>query len=125
MIKVIQPYFNFNDSRGSIVGLSNDIKWEELNQITSEAGAIRGGHYHKKAVELFSIIEGEVFVEARKVDDEGKLFGDKESRNFAKGDTFLIEPMTTHTFSCRTDSVWIKALSVKMGQEESIYTPIS
>ena len=46
MIEFIPNYFELSDDRGSFQGLVNFGTWNEVYIICSEAGAIRGNHYH-------------------------------------------------------------------------------
>ena len=61
MIKFINSYFQNDDNRGNIYGIINQSNWQEINIISSRKGSVRGGHYHKKTIELFFIIEGNNF----------------------------------------------------------------
>ncbi len=98
------------DERGSIQGLINKGSWKELNLISSDAGVVRGNHYHKKMRELFIIIEGEIEIQTQNVKD-GHLVGNKSVHHVKDGDVFCIEPMTNHIFIPYKDSKWINALS--------------
>ncbi|NOT77556.1 MAG: cupin domain-containing protein [Bacteriovoracaceae bacterium] len=111
MIKFIENYFAHSDERGSIKGLFNFGTWEEGNLITSNAGTIRGGHYHKGTNELFIILDGRIEITTK------ELGGDKEVVSVVTtGDVFFIEPNIVHTFKCIEDSRWINVLSKKMEQ---------
>lgn len=106
MYKLIKNYFEYSDNRGAIKGLINFGNWQEMNYIQTNAGAIRGGHYHKKTQEIFIILDGTIEAAFKQ--------GDKlETITLNKGDVMLIEPLVTHTFNIKTDAVWINALSIK------------
>lgn len=107
-MKRLSPYMEKTDSRGSFTGLINSGAWEEINLIKTEAGGVRGGHYHKYTSELFYIISGEIEVEVSK---EGE---DTQVHLFSGGSIFLIEPYEVHTFRCLTACTWINVLSKRM-----------
>ena len=112
MIKFISNYFEHKDERGSIKGLVNFGQWEELNIIESEAGMIRGNHYHIVTEELFVILDGKISVSVQKV--ENKIFiGEIEEFIVKSGDVFLIEKGTNHIFEILEKSRWINMLSTK------------
>ena len=110
MIELIDSYFNFKDKRGSISGIINQNVWEEVNYITSEKGAKRGGHYHKKTKELFFILEGEIEVITQIINSDNKL-GVEAVNIVKKNDIFLIHPYTLHYFNVLKDAKWINMLS--------------
>jgi dTDP-4-dehydrorhamnose 3,5-epimerase-like enzyme len=82
-MKKLTPYQTFQDERGELVGLINQMHWEEFNYIESRAGSVRGNHYHKETQELFFIIEGEGRIEIT------TLAGDSQSMPFGAGDIFF------------------------------------
>lgn len=106
MYKIIENYFSFKDERGEIKGLINFDNWQEVNYIKSFKGSIRGNHYHKQTKEAIIVLEGEIKVNLQK-DSQ------KEEIDLKKGDVILIEPMTRHTFTMKTDSSWINLLTIK------------
>jgi dTDP-4-dehydrorhamnose 3,5-epimerase-like enzyme len=110
MLRFVNRYFEHTDERGSIQGLINRGNWQELNLITSEAGVVRGNHYHKNTQELFIILEGDIEVRTQAV-SEGNLVGDKSVYQVKVGDVFWVDPMTNHIFVPQTCSKWLNALS--------------
>ncbi len=68
-VRVVKSYMHRTDARGAMVGVSNVGTWREVNYVTSRAGATRGNHYHKESHELVFILEGEVEVVLRDVND--------------------------------------------------------
>ena len=113
MYKVIESYFHHQDPRGSITGIINTGKWEELNYITSVKNTVRGGHYHKETEELFFIFKGIVKISFEKVVND-KRSGQIEVRHFNAGDAFIVLPNVCHTFEVLEDSTWINVLSKKI-----------
>ena len=109
MIEFINSYFNHVDERGSIVGLVNFGKWEELNIIESLKDTVRGGHYHLKTSELFIILEGRIEVCLENI-NQSKT----KTVEVNAGDVFLIKPRIIHTFTILENSRWINCLSKKI-----------
>lgn len=109
-MKLLNPYMAKEDPRGTFTGIINSGTWEEINLITSEAGSVRGGHYHKLTSELFLILNGEIEVEVSKERSA------KELHLVRGGSIFLIEPYEVHMFRCLTNSSWINVLSKRMDE---------
>ncbi len=99
-----------SDERGTFSNLITFGVWKEANLITSNAGTVRGNHYHIKATEVFIILDGEVEVYLQKVEN-GKNIGEIERHVVKGGDVFLIKPYINHTFFVKKDSKWINLLS--------------
>lgn len=116
MIKFINNYFEHKDKRGSIKGLVNFGQWEELNIIESEAGIIRGNHYHFKTEELFVILDGKIKISLQKVKD-GLLIGELKEYIVKNGDVFLIENNVNHRFEILEKSRWMNMLSIKTNRD--------
>ena len=111
MIKRIDSYFYHEDERGSLKGLVNFGTWKEMNMITTVSGTTRGNHFHRQTTELFIILDGKIKVQCQKVNSD-QLEGEVVEEVFEKGDVFLIEPMTMHTFDVLEDARWINALDL-------------
>jgi dTDP-4-dehydrorhamnose reductase len=114
---LVPPYFFFADSRGSLTGILQDQKWEEINYIESVKGSIRGNHYHKETKEAFFIIEGEIKISLIDIINNSK-------RTFIskKGDILIVNPYILHTFEVLKDSKWINMLSKPLkGKEKDIH----
>lgn len=112
MIRFLKPYFEHADARGSIRGLVNEGHWEELNLIRSDAGAVRGNHYHERTEELFIILEGRIKITLQRVAGRSLAAEQKECEVKA-GDVFLIEKNVNHVFEILEPSSWINALSAR------------
>ena len=111
-MKIIEPYFRFSDDRGGMLGIVNEGEWQEINLVDSQAGAVRGGHYHRRTRELFHIIDGRIRVEV--TDLEGRVLVE---RHVSGGDTLVVEPGEVHTFHCETPCRWINVLSRRIDPE--------
>lgn len=110
MLTFVARYFIHTDDRGSIQGLINTGNWREMNLITSDAGVVRGNHYHRKIRELFIILDGEIEIRTQAI-KRGRLAGAPVVQTVQAGDVFWIEPMTNHIFTPKKPSRWINALS--------------
>ena len=116
-IERIADYFRHSDGRGAIRGLINSNEWGEINFIESDAGQIRGLHYHRSSLEFFFIVSGEILVKTWPLDS--KLKKGLESQVVVKaGDAFLVRPMTLHAFETLQPSSWINAMSPRMSDAE-------
>ena len=86
------------DKRGYLLEIlrSDEIK-ENIQQIyfsTSESGAVRGGHYHKKKVEWFCVVKGKakLFLEDTTSKEREELILSDEKPTIVK-----IPPMIRHS----------------------------
>ncbi len=118
-MKIFESYKHLRDSRGSFTGIINSGLWEEINYIETQAGQIRGGHYHRETKELFFIVEGKGEVTLH--DLEGKQ---TKKFSFDKGSIFVIDPYEVHTFECHTECRWINVLSKRLDDQfHDIHVP--
>lgn len=92
LIEFLKPDFRFDDARGSLVQLVRE-GWRQVNVIRSEAGVVRGGHYHAANTEAFYVISGSFELEA-----EDLVSGEKETHVMAPGVFFRIRPKVLHSF---------------------------
>jgi quercetin dioxygenase-like cupin family protein len=99
MIQVLTPDFTYSDERGKIVQLASS-GYAQINVLMNKAGIMRGGHYHKIAVEAFYVVSGKMRVSLHNVSGA-------ESFDFSEGDFFLIEPLTVHSMTFPEDCVLI------------------
>lgn len=109
LFRILPRFFEHTDTRGSISGLLNEGNWREMNLICSDAGAVRGRHYHKTTLECFVILSGRIHVSFRKP----LCYGTWEHANhdFSAGDVFIVEPLVEHTFHIRETAQWVNLLS--------------
>jgi len=112
LFKILPPYFEHADIRGSITGLINTGNWEEVNLIVSEAGVVRGSHFHRSTLECFVILSGKIDVLFRKPLSNGAW--EEASQVFATGDIFIVQPLVEHTFFIKESSKWINLLSQRV-----------
>lgn len=99
MLKRLQTDFHFVDERGSIDQIIHE-GYAQVNVITSKAGVIRGGHYHKQNSEAFYVISGNL-----------ELTVNGEVETFSAGDFFGIEAGDWHSFRYIEDTVLVSMYS--------------
>lgn len=92
LIEFIKPDFNFQDERGSLTQLVHS-GWNQVNYITSVAGAFRGDHYHVLNKEAFYVIYGGFKLSLRH-----NKTGETAEYNIKAGDFFIIHPDVVHSF---------------------------
>ncbi len=122
LIEVIKPDFEFTDNRGSLKQLVHK-GWNQVNYITSVAGALRGNHYHKENVEAFYVISGEFKLIAESLD--GK---EHEEYIMKAGDFFTVKPFVNHSFEYITNTQMISFYNKGVegvGGTKDIFTPKS
>ena len=95
----MEPDFANLDERGGLVQLVRE-GYRQINYIFSQAGSVRGGHYHQVNEELFYIISGkfELLLEEKNI---------KEQYVFKAGDMFKIPAGIKHTFTYLEDTMLI------------------
>jgi len=118
MIEFIPNYIEHSDKRGSFLGLINFGNWKEINFICSEAGTVRGNHYHVYTDELFIILEGKIKIILQKVLGKKDLENKQKTFNVKEGDVFLIKKNVNHIFEIIEHSKWINVLSQKIDKEK-------
>ena len=95
----LSPDFTFADNRGTLTQLVH-TGYTQINVVTSEAGTLRGSHYHKRSTEAFYVISGTVDVTLRRENKEEKV-------TFQSCDFFQIEPCTAHSMFYPEDTVLV------------------
>ncbi len=93
--------------------IPSDIVWKEMNYVETKKGVKRGGHYHKKMLELFFIIEGSVRVEMRNVKTN-----DQAGYVLNKFDVAVMPTGWEHTIIAVEDTKWV-SLNSELFDEKS------
>lgn len=88
----------FEDERGTITDLLNNVEIRHVGILTSRAGAIRGNHYHKKASQYSYVIKGRLEVVSQTPGQQ------PESETVSQGDMFLDLPGTSHAMRFLDDT---------------------
>lgn len=111
---LILPAIIHEDDRGSFANIPFQLKWSEMNFVTSVSGCVRGQHFHMHSTELFVMIEGRICVDSAPVNvlaNNSYQTGQLYSKEFKSGDIFCIKPLTWHRFSTIEDTVWFSMMS--------------
>lgn len=101
LIRFLKPDFEFADTRGSLTQLVHS-GWNQVNYITSVAGAIRGGHFHRCNTEAFYVITGKFHLLVESSDRK-----QHEEYTMKEGDFFTIPPLVAHSFIFLSDTMLI------------------
>lgn len=117
MYRIKNVDFQHKDERGSLTQLIHE-GYQQVNVLESKTGAIRGAHFHKRAMEAFFLISGSVEVEFK---------GTKEKKivTFKKGDFFEIEPFVLHNMYFPENCLMVQMYDIPVENEDGskdIYT---
>jgi len=107
----ILPTLVHRDSRGTIENISVG-QWQEVNRFSSAKGYERGGHYHKKTLELIFVLSGEVELRW-----ENTRTGDTGTIVLGQGEGAKIMPYERHWAKIVEDTEWISMLSIAFDQK--------
>ena len=94
--------FSFADNRGCLTQLVHG-GYDQVNVLQTNAGVLRGGHYHKVSDEAFFVVSGSVEVELKKSGDTAK-----EKVTFHKDDFFEIHPYIVHSMFFPEDCLMVQ-----------------
>ena len=101
MIEFIKPDFEFADDCGRLIQLVHQ-GWNQVNYITSVAGAFRGGHYHLENREAFYVVSGGFKLTLKHNQTRKTTEYDMKA-----GDFFIIYPNVTHSFDFTEETALI------------------
>lgn len=112
LITFIKPDFVFKNDAGCLVQLVHE-GWKQINVISSNAGAVRGNHYHKFNKECFYIIEGAFKLTLKKDNIV-------EEYEIKSNDMFYINPFVIHTFSYTKNTILVSMYDngIEIGEDE-------
>lgn len=102
--------FQHEDMRGRLVQLVHG-GFRQVNVLESKAGAERGAHFHKRAMEAFYVVCGSVEV----------AFWDKgatERAGFKRGDFFEIPPYVIHHMHFPEDCLMVQMYDIPVERED-------
>ena len=99
---------NRSDHRGSFLGLVNQGSWQEVNFVATQAGEIRGGHFHTQTNEVIFLLRGKAAVELQNCHNL------EETQQFIlnSGEGVEIKPYMLHTLRYLEDSEQVALLDV-------------
>lgn len=103
LIQWLKPDFSFENEAGCLKQLVHE-GYKQVNVITSVAGSVRGGHYHKYNTEAFYVLQGSFTLSLRRD-------GEREDYEIKAGDMFALPPYVGHTFSYHEQTVLVSLYS--------------
>ena len=106
LYEIMKPEFEFSDQRGQLKQLVH-VGWKQVNVLITNAGVVRGVHYHKISREAFFLISGSVDVKFR----NGNEYAEK-------GEFFLVLPGAVHELSFPEDCVMIQLYDIPVEQDD-------
>ena len=96
---VLNPDFRFEDERGALVQLVSG-GYEQVNVLTTRAGVVRGGHFHKETTEAFYVVNGAVTVTFERNEET-------RTETFTEGMFFCVNPFVVHTMAFAVDTTLV------------------
>ncbi|MEQ9358543.1 polysaccharide biosynthesis C-terminal domain-containing protein [Coleofasciculus chthonoplastes] len=109
----ISCYLNRLDHRGSFLGLINQGSWQEVNFVATQAGQVRGGHFHTRTHEVIFLVRGKAEVELQHCHNPQQ----KEQFILNSGEGIQIKPYMLHTLRYLEDSEQVALLDVPFDPE--------
>lgn len=109
LYEILQPDFEFNDQRGQLKQLVHD-GWKQVNILITNAGVVRGVHYHKVSREAFYLVSGSVNVKFRNGEDYFE-------KRFKSGEFFLVLPGTIHELAFPENCVMVQMYDIPVEKE--------
>ena len=110
LIEMMEPDFKFSNETGLLVQLVHE-GWNQVHVLVSNAGATRGGHYHKVSKEVFYIVSGSIKL---LIETENE----KEEYILNQNDMFMVLPYQKHTFTFIEDTVMVSMYDVCVEKED-------
>ena len=96
-----QIKLTYEDSRGTITDIVEQIDFNGATIISSKAGSIRGNHYHKESVQYIYVLEGRMISRSKKM-------GEKLTEVVVqRGDLISHEKYEAHMFEALEDTTFL------------------
>jgi dTDP-4-dehydrorhamnose 3,5-epimerase-like enzyme len=99
LIKILQPDFVHEDERGRLTQLARG-GYTQINVVSTNGGAFRGGHFHKTSTEAFFVVRGALELAVSKD-------GSDERYTFSENDMFEIPPYVVHSMNYLRDTILV------------------
>jgi dTDP-4-dehydrorhamnose 3,5-epimerase-like enzyme len=100
-MNIQQIKLTFEDSRGTITDILEQIDFNGATIISSKAGSIRGNHYHKESVQYIYVLEGRMISRSKKM-------GEKLTEVVVqRGDLISHEKYEAHMFEALEDTTFL------------------
>lgn len=89
---------NHSDDRGTIRDIFVSSPKDHCSIITFTLDAVRANHFHKESTQYTYVIEGEILMATRLVDQNGEPAGEVEQVVLGPGDLVTHPPYHAHAF---------------------------
>ena len=89
---------NHSDDRGTIRDIFVSSPKDHCSIITFAPNAVRANHFHKESTQYTYVIEGEILMATRVVDEKGEPAGEIEQVVIGPGDLVTHPPYHAHAF---------------------------
>jgi quercetin dioxygenase-like cupin family protein len=89
---------NHSDDRGTIRDIFVSSPKDHCSIITFTPGAVRANHFHKESTQYTYVIDGEIQMATRLVDENGEPAGEIEKTVLRAGDLVTHPPLHAHAF---------------------------
>lgn len=89
---------NHSDDRGTIRDIFVSSPKDHCSIITFTPDAVRANHFHKESTQYTYVIEGEILMATRLVDQNGEPAGEVEQVVLGPGDLVTHPPYHAHAF---------------------------
>jgi quercetin dioxygenase-like cupin family protein len=89
---------NHSDARGTIRDIFVSSPKDHCSIITFTPDAVRANHFHKESTQYTYVIEGEILMATRLVDENGEPAGEVEQGVLVAGDLVTHPPYHAHAF---------------------------
>jgi quercetin dioxygenase-like cupin family protein len=100
-MNIQQIKLTFEDSRGTITDIVEQIDFNGATIISSKAGSIRGNHYHKESVQYIYVLAGKMISRSKKM-------GEKLTEVVVqRGDLISHEKHEAHMFEALEDTTFL------------------
>jgi len=89
---------NHSDARGTIRDIFVSSPKDHCSIITFTPNAVRANHFHKESTQYTYVVEGEIVMATRQVDENGDPVGEIERTTLRAGDLATHPPYHAHAF---------------------------
>ena len=109
---------NHSDARGSIRDIFVSSPKDHCSIITFTPDAVRANHFHKESTQYTYVIDGEILMATRVVDQNGEPAGEVEQVVLGPGDLVTHPPYHAHAFrAVKASTILAFADGVRGGNE--------
>jgi mannose-6-phosphate isomerase-like protein (cupin superfamily) len=109
---------NYSDHRGSIRDIFVSSPKDHCSIITFTPDAVRANHFHKESTQYTYVIDGEILMATRFVNENGEPAGEVEQIVIGPGDLVTHPPYHAHAFrALRASTILAFADGTRGGSE--------